>query len=79
MTYSTENLFQSGRLTIAVDLRAAVAAALARIACQYRVYQTTRLLSALDDRALHDIGLDRCQIFQVARHAATATGHHHPR
>jgi uncharacterized protein YjiS (DUF1127 family) len=75
MTYSAESLFPSTLPATAADWRTAVAATLARIACKYRVYRTTRVLSALDDSVLQDIGLDRDRILWAARHAALAAEH----
>jgi len=75
MTYSAETLFPSTKPASAADLRTAVSAMLARIACEYRVYRTTRALSALDDSVLHDIGLERDRILWAARHAALAAEH----
>lgn len=37
---------------------------------RYREYLTRRLLEALDDRTLHDIGVARSEIDHVARNAA---------
>lgn len=75
MAYLAEALFPSTKPAAADDWRKAVAAALARIVCRYRVYRTTRVLSALDDSVLHDIGLDRTRILRAARHAALAAEH----
>lgn len=75
MTYSAENLFPNSRSGIAADLRTAVAATLARIAYRYRVRRTTRILSALSDTTLHDIGLGRDQLLWAASHAATVAEH----
>lgn len=75
MAYSAETLFPSTKPATAVDWRTAVVAALARITFKYRVYRTTRVLSALDDSVLHDIGLDRTRILWAARHAALAAEH----
>ena len=71
MTTLTESLSPS----VMSALAAALCAAVMRITYRYRVQQTIRVLSALDDTALHDIGLDRGQITEVARYAATAAAH----
>ncbi|MGD1879459.1 MAG: DUF1127 domain-containing protein [Kiloniellaceae bacterium] len=75
MTYSAETYFTTFKLASAVDLRTAVTARLARIAYRYRVRRTTRILSALSEMTLHDIGLDRDQIAWAARHAAKVAEH----
>ncbi|WP_340117672.1 DUF1127 domain-containing protein [Pelagibius sp. 7325] len=75
MAYSAATLFPNTKPATAADWRTTVATALARIVCKYRVYRTTRILSALDDSVLHDIGLDRTRILWAARHAALVAGH----
>lgn len=71
MTFSAESIFPAAKPGIAAASRAAITSAFAQIAQRYRVHRTIRVLSALDDSILRDIGVDRCRIEWTASHAAT--------
>jgi len=75
MTYSAENFSPAFKFWIATDLRRSATALLADTIQQRRIDRTARILSALSDTTLHDIGLDRDDILWAARHAATAAEH----
>ena len=71
----TPTSFVADGITVAVNQTwAVVQRAAARVAYRHRVNRTIRELSALDDRTLSDIGLQRGQIEAVARSAAERSG-----
>jgi uncharacterized protein YjiS (DUF1127 family) len=75
VTYLAENASPAVKFEIAAAGRTAVESVFAGIAQWRRVHQTVQMLSALDDTALRDIGLDRSQIMLAARRAATEAAH----
>ncbi len=48
----------------------------ARLAARRRVNATVRALSVLDDRTLHDLGLDRSEVISAALDSERTAGDH---